>query len=226
MLTSTLTLPATMHPARTLETTLPTAQRVVAGHLLQASISHKVDIATPTYQPAMTAVELRSLPARNLWSRQQCLLARVDLGEFAHALTTDLPGFTDALLSIYPSLSPFAAPMRQGCFVAEVIVRLTLELQVLAGAAPFASTAVAMHTGGHHVTLIVACDQHLAARRAIVLALGVVDALGAGLRMNSAGRLPARQAAPQRSADLPGQWQTARQHTLQQRPPASDIVLL
>lgn len=185
-----------MHLARTPEIAVP-AVHPAAGHLLSAGVPCTPPRPAPAYHPAITALELRAIPARNLWSRQQCLLARVDMGEFADALTTDLPGFTDTLLAIYPSMSPFAGPMQQGCFVAEVIVRLALELQVLSGAAPAASTAVTMPTRGQHVTLVLACAQHVAARRAIVLAIGVVDALGAGLRMNSAGHVQARQTAPQ-----------------------------
>ncbi len=205
--------------------TLPAPQPVVARRPMLSAAR------APAYQPSITARDLRALPARNLWSRQQCLLAEVNMGQFADTLTTDLPGFTEALLAIYPALIDMAGPLRNGCFVAEVIARLTLHLQAVAGAPPAASTALAMRGPGNQATVIVACQQAASARRALLLALGVVDALGAGLLGHGGVEAMDHTVNTAPNASGSAHWRPAgtrpqQQRQLHQRPPTSDLAML
>ena len=138
----------------------------------------------------MYALEHRVLGARNLCSSQQCLQVVVEMDRFADALTTDLPGFSQALLATFPSFGTVAAPMHGGCFISEVLGQLAMELQCLAGSVPPAATIATVRGRGNQVTITIACDQHTAALQAFDMALSVVDALARQWDVHHKAQLP------------------------------------
>lgn len=139
----------------------------------------------------MTIIEQRFLRGPNLWSRKCCLQTVIDFGDAANWVTTDLPGFSDDLLSLFPSMRDFAEPMLRGSFVAEVIGQLTLELQRLAGAGPDSCYVAAVRGKQKQVKIIVAYQHEQLAVQAFDMAIGVVRALCAGENIDSAAPLAA-----------------------------------
>lgn len=131
----------------------------------------------PLPRPAMHAVSQRFLAARNLWARQQCVQVVLDMDRFADVLSADLPGFGAALLATFPSMGHFAGPLQRGCFIAEVVGQLAMELQRLAGAAPAAGTVATVRGRANLVTISVPYLQQDVALRACAMALSAVDAL-------------------------------------------------
>lgn len=127
--------------------------------------------------PALHAVTQRFLPARNLWARQQCLQVVLDMDRFADVLSTGLPGFGAALMAAFPSLGSFAAPLQRGCFIAEAVGQLAMELQRLAGAAPAACTVATLRGRANLVTISLAYQQQDVALQSCAMALSVVERL-------------------------------------------------
>ncbi|TWI68940.1 cyanophycin synthetase [Pseudoduganella lurida] len=91
----------------------------------------------------MNILDQRVLRGPNLYASRPCLLTVLDLGELHGVASTDVPGFTDALLALMPSLmahrcSPghaggFVERLRDGTYMGHIIEHVTLELQCLAG---------------------------------------------------------------------------------------------
>lgn len=181
-------------------------------------------------RPALYALEHRSLGARNLWASRQCLQVVVEMDRFADALTTDLPGFSQALLASFPSFGAFAAPMHGGCFISEVLGQLAMELQRLDGSVPSAATVATVRGRDNQVTITIACAQQAAALQAFDMALSVVDALAREWDLHHKAQLPAARSTRRHIAAETGRfhadgnrWQ--RRGELHQRPPAADIVM-
>lgn len=139
-------------------------------------------------RPALRVVSQRFLAARNLWARQQCLQIVLDMDRFADVLSTDLPGFGAALMAAFPSLGSFAAPLQRGCFIAEAVAQLAMELQRLAGAAPAAATVATLRGRANLVTISLACRQHDVALQSCAMALSVVERLVAQSAMATMAR--------------------------------------
>lgn len=147
----------------------------------------------------MAIIEQRFLRGPNLWSSQSCLLAVLDLGRLRQALSTDVPGFTDALLVLLPGLRIHEAALRRGCFVAEVVGMAMLELQQVSGApAPSSYATVVMGRAGQ-VRLMVASTSMQTGGTACAAALALVVNLYTTLARRRAAapiRLPIKHALP------------------------------
>ncbi|QYF94195.1 hypothetical protein KY495_02915 [Massilia sp. PAMC28688] len=128
----------------------------------------------------MKIIEQRILRGPNLWSRKRCLQTVVDMGELSGTLSCDLPGFGHDLLSTFPGLHQFAAPLANGSFVAETVAQVTLELQRMAGAAPDHRFAAIMQGKQQQVKIIVAYQLETLAQKAFAMALDVVARLARG----------------------------------------------
>lgn len=148
----------------------------------------------------MNIIEQRFLRGPNLWSRKCCLLTVADLGTVADCVTTELTGFREDLLNLFPSMHEFAEPMRHGSFVAEVIGQLALELQRLAGAAPDSRYVAAVRGKGSKVRIIVAYQIEEVAQQAFATAAEVVRALCAGENVDAAARVAALMDTARRHA--------------------------
>jgi cyanophycin synthetase len=131
----------------------------------------------------MSITEQRFLRGPNLWSGESCLQTVVDLGALADTITTDVPGFTSAALALIPGLHRIAGPMRRGCFLAEVLGVVVLEVQKLAGAPARTSTVAVVRGRGSQVRMIVACPTQLLGAKAFDIAFALVKALHAGKRV-------------------------------------------
>ncbi len=91
----------------------------------------------------MIIVEHRALRGPNRYSRHPAMFMLLDIGEFEEEPTDTLPGFTDRLIRLVPSLqghrcsvgSPggFIQRLRRGTWVGHVVEHIMLELQCLAG---------------------------------------------------------------------------------------------
>ncbi len=128
----------------------------------------------------MKIIEQRVLRGPNLWSRKRCLQTVVDMGALANTLTSELPGFGDDLLSLFPGLQQFAAPLENGSFVAEAVAQVALELQRMAGSAPEGRFAAIMQGKQTQVKIINAYQLEAVGQRAFSLALDIVAALAGG----------------------------------------------
>ena len=128
----------------------------------------------------MKTVEQRIWRGPNRHSNRQCLQTQVDLGELACAVTSGLPGVNDGLLALFPGMRDFAEPLARGCLVAEVIGRVALELQRIAGAAPDVPFSSFVQCRQARVTIIVAYRIESVAITAVERALTIVAMLCAG----------------------------------------------
>ena len=91
----------------------------------------------------MKLIEKRLLRGPNIYTRQSCIKVVIDLEDLDDVSSADLPGFTERLYALLPSLeghrcSPgvpggFLQRLREGTYMAHIIEHVTLELQCLAG---------------------------------------------------------------------------------------------
>jgi len=88
-------------------------------------------------------LEQRFLRGPNLHADTPCLLSVLDLQSLYGVSSRDLPGFSEALLALIPSLEGYALPtgqlggfgqrLREGTYLARVVEQVTLDLQCQAG---------------------------------------------------------------------------------------------
>jgi cyanophycin synthetase len=89
-------------------------------------------------------LEQRLLRGPNIYTRKTCLLSVLDLQDLARVSSAGLPGFTDALLALVPSLQRhrcslgrqggFVQRLHDGTYMGHIIEHVALELQCMAGA--------------------------------------------------------------------------------------------
>jgi cyanophycin synthetase len=128
----------------------------------------------------MKILEQRVLRGPSLCCGRRCIQTRVELGELARAVTSDFPGFDAGLLSMFPAMRDFEEALARGALLAEVIGRVALELQRLAGAQPALGFASCMQGKQTQVMIVVAYQDELVALKAIASAMAIVAALRAG----------------------------------------------
>jgi hypothetical protein len=130
----------------------------------------------------MKILEQRVLNGPSLCCGRRCIQTRVDLGELASAVTSDFPGFDAGLLSVFPAMRDFEEALARGTLMAEVIGRVALELQRLAGAQPARTFASGIQGKQAQVTIVVTYQIEKVALMAIDRAIRIVGALAAGAR--------------------------------------------
>src|SRR3954447_24008117 len=91
----------------------------------------------------MNIVERRVLRGPSIHSYGPCYLAVLDLEDLDDVSSAQIPGFTDALLQLLPSLMEhkcsvgrvggFVERLREGTYMAHIVEHVTIELQCLAG---------------------------------------------------------------------------------------------
>jgi cyanophycin synthetase len=94
-------------------------------------------------RPELRIVETRVLRGPNYWARGPVIRMLVDLGGLEEFPTSRLPGFTDALVALLPTLEDhacslgrrggFISRMQEGTWLGHVAEHVALELQQLAG---------------------------------------------------------------------------------------------
>lgn len=111
------------------------------------------------------------------------------MGQLAHALTTDYPGMGDKVLSLFPGMHDFARPLRRGAYLAEVMGRITLELQRIAGARATSRCALTVHGRNGQVRIITAGRTERLAVQAFELAASILLALCNGKKVSIRARV-------------------------------------
>jgi cyanophycin synthetase len=91
----------------------------------------------------MKVLEHRALRGPNRYSRHQAMFMLLDIGEYEEKPSDTLPGFTDRLVALLPSLQShecsvgepggFIQRLHRGTWVGHIVEHLALELQCLAG---------------------------------------------------------------------------------------------
>ncbi|MDQ2823801.1 MAG: cyanophycin synthetase [Pseudomonadota bacterium] len=147
----------------------------------------------------MRILEQRFLRGPNLHAESPCLLSVLDLESLYGVASTSLPGFSDALLNLLPSLEGYTLPtgqlggfgqrLREGTYMARVVEQLTLGLQSQAGApATYGRTRpVTGHPGQFRVVCAYQLENVVAP--AFRLAVEIVEALSQGKPFDLAPRL-------------------------------------
>ena len=99
--------------------------------------------AAPAPSPTLRILETRVLRGPNYWAREPVVRLLVDLGVLEQFPTNKLPGFTDALVALLPTLEDhacslgrrggFITRLRDGTWAGHVAEHVALEFQNLAG---------------------------------------------------------------------------------------------
>lgn len=152
---------------------------------------------------AITTVEQRFLHGPSLWSGRSCLVTLVDMGALAHALTTDYPGMGDKVLAIFPGMHDFAGPLRRGAFLPEVLGRITLELQRIAGARARSRCALTVQGRNGRVRIITGGQVERHAVQAFELAASILLALCNGKKVSIRARVASLTRTVQKQAPAP-----------------------
>ena len=94
-------------------------------------------------QPDLRIVETRILRGPNYWAREPVVRMVVDLGSLEEFPSNKIPGFTDALVNLLPSLEDhacslgrrggFITRLKEGTWAGHIAEHIALELQNLAG---------------------------------------------------------------------------------------------
>ncbi|MGJ7916717.1 cyanophycin synthetase [Massilia sp. LXY-6] len=142
----------------------------------------------------MQILEQRFLRGPNIHADTPCLLSVLDLGDLYGVSTRELPQFSEALLTLLPSLAEYLVPtgqpggfaqrLREGTYLARVVEHVTLGLQCLAGApAGFGRTRPVTGTPGQY-RIVCAYQIEKVAQPAFQLAVEIVDTLAHGGSVN------------------------------------------
>ena len=94
-------------------------------------------------QPSLRILETRVLRGANYWAREPVIRMLVDLGVLEDFPSNRIPGFSDALIELLPSLDDhacslgrrggFISRLREGTWAGHIAEHIALELQNLAG---------------------------------------------------------------------------------------------
>src|SRR5687768_8230880 len=106
-------------------------------------ISGTADIALDLDPEDLRATRIRALRGPNYWRLAPVIACDVELGMLEHVSSADLPGFTERLTSLLPSLHEhecsrgapggFVERLHEGTHLPHILEHVALELQVLAG---------------------------------------------------------------------------------------------
>ena len=98
---------------------------------------------TPGPEPSLRILETRVLRGPNYWAREPVIRMLVDLGQLEQFPSNTIPGFTDALVGLLPTLDEhacslgrrggFVTRLRDGTWAGHIAEHVALELQNLAG---------------------------------------------------------------------------------------------
>ena len=99
--------------------------------------------AVPDLAPTLRILETRVLRGPNYWAREPVVRMLVDLGVLEDYPSDKIPGFSDALIALLPTLEDhacslgrrggFITRLRDGTWAGHVAEHIALEVQILAG---------------------------------------------------------------------------------------------
>ncbi|MHB8458912.1 MAG: cyanophycin synthetase [Candidatus Limnocylindrales bacterium] len=120
-----------------------TAPAPAPGRRRRAAAATTVPVPTEPLAATLRILETRVLRGANYWAREPVIRMLVDLGVLEQYPSTLLPGFTDALVGLLPSLEDhacslgrrggFISRLREGTWSGHIAEHIALELQNLAG---------------------------------------------------------------------------------------------
>jgi cyanophycin synthetase len=138
----------------------------------------------------MKILEQRFLRGPNLYAAKPCFLTLLDLEDLDNVSSQDIPGFTDGLIALLPSLyehrcslgraGGFIERLRDGTYMGHIVEHITLELQTLAGTpAGFGRTRMVRDQPGVY-RVVCAYELEHVAEEAFDLAIDIVETLARG----------------------------------------------
>jgi cyanophycin synthetase len=157
-------------------------------------ISGAVGLAPDLRPGDLRATRIRALRGPNYWRLAPVIACDVALGTLEHLSSADLPGFTERLTSLLPSLHEhecsgpapggFVERLREGIHLPHILEHVALELQVLAGSDVSFGRVVA--SGDTSVWwVIVAYEEQEVGLRAVREAVRLIKACLAGQPVDS-----------------------------------------
>lgn len=122
----------------------PRARKPVGSAAAPSRRRRAADAAAgPRPEPTLRILETRILRGPNYWAREPVVRMVVDLGVLEEFPSDRIPGFTDALVGLLPSLEDhacslgrrggFISRLREGTWAGHIAEHVALELQNLAG---------------------------------------------------------------------------------------------
>ncbi|MGZ3632564.1 MAG: cyanophycin synthetase [Candidatus Limnocylindrales bacterium] len=127
-----------------------------------AQTARAADPAAAGPRPELRIVETRVLRGPNYWAREPVIRMLVDLGGLEAWPSNTIPGFTEGLLALLPSLEEhacslgrrggFVTRLREGTWMGHIAEHIALEMQTIAGTeARHGKTRSAGATGQYNV---------------------------------------------------------------------------
>ncbi|MGZ6296568.1 MAG: cyanophycin synthetase family protein, partial [Candidatus Limnocylindrales bacterium] len=108
-----------------------------------AQTARAADPAAAGPRPELRIVETRVLRGPNYWAREPVIRMLVDLGGLEAWPSNTIPGFTEGLLALLPSLEEhacslgrrggFVTRLREGTWMGHIAEHIALEMQTIAG---------------------------------------------------------------------------------------------
>jgi len=119
----------------------PRSRREAANETRRARPERRA--ARPRPEPTLRILETRTLRGPNYWAREPVIRMLVDLGVLEEFPSNKIPGFTDALVELLPTLEDhacslgrrggFVTRLKEGTWAGHIAEHIALELQNLAG---------------------------------------------------------------------------------------------
>ncbi|MFL6699825.1 MAG: cyanophycin synthetase [Vitreoscilla sp.] len=138
----------------------------------------------------MKIIERRVLRGPSIHSYNPCFLAVLDLEELDEVSSAQIPGFTDRLLALLPTLQEhrcslgyvggFVERLREGTYMAHIAEHVTIELQCLAGHDVAFGKARMVRGQPRHYRVVVAYRSERVVEAAFEAAVELVVALAQG----------------------------------------------
>ncbi len=158
----------------------------------------------------MKVVGKHFLRGPNLYSRGPCFLALLDLQDLDEVSSQQIPGFSERLCELIPTLhehrcSPrhpggFVERLRDGTYLAHIVEHVTIELQCLAGTRVGFGRARRVRGKPRHYRVVCAYQLAHVVERAMELAIELLTALARGDRFDLQTPLAALRAIAEKRA--------------------------
>ncbi|MES2207739.1 MAG: cyanophycin synthetase [Pseudomonadota bacterium] len=138
----------------------------------------------------MKVIEKRFLRGPNLHSPRPCFMAEIDLEDLDEVASSHIPGFTEKLCALLPTLADhrcslgyrggFVERLHEGTYMAHITEHVLIELQCLAGSEVGFGKARMVKGKPRHYTIV--CSYHLESlvEKALPVAIELVTATARG----------------------------------------------